>query len=125
MSAGEGLRTRRAHLLQRDHGLGALTELFPGWAERGAPLKQAVSKDEFLFLDETGAKSTPALFLPECFNSHDNHIVSLSSVTRWLAQQIEVMGVEIFPGSATDEVLYGGNGAGRGVATGNNPFHPA
>src|SRR5690606_34361478 len=96
-----------------------LTELFPDWAERGAPLKQAVSRDEFLFLDDTGAKSTPAFFLPECFNNHGNYIVSLGAVTRWLAQQAEELGVEIFPGFAADEVLYDANGAVMGVATGN------
>src|SRR5690606_10918957 len=97
----------------------ALAELFPDWAERGAPLKQAVSRDEFLFLDESGAKSTPAFFLPDCFNNHGNYIVSLGAVTRWLSAQAEALGVEIFPGFAADEVLYDDAGAVRGVATGN------
>lgn len=97
----------------------ALTELFPDWADRGAPLKQAVAKDEFLFLDETGAKSTPEWLLPECFHNAGNYIVSLGAVTRWLAQQAEALGVEIFPGFAADEVLYTESGAVRGVATGN------
>ncbi len=97
----------------------ALAELFPDWAERGAPLKQAVSRDEFLFLDESGAKATPAFFLPDCFNNHGNYIVSLGAVTRWLGQQAEALGVEIFPGFAADEVLYDASGAVRGVATGN------
>ncbi len=97
----------------------ALTELFPDWADRGAPLKQAVAKDEFLFLDETGAKSTPEWLLPECFHNAGNYIVSLGAVTRWLAQQAEALGVEIFPGFAADEVLYAESGAVRGVATGN------
>ena len=97
----------------------ALTELFPDWADRGAPLKQAVAKDEFLFLDETGAKSTPEWLLPECFHNAGNYIVSLGAVTRWLAQQAEALGVEIFPGVAADEVLYAESGAVRGVATGN------
>ncbi|MDH7453805.1 electron transfer flavoprotein-ubiquinone oxidoreductase [Luteimonas composti] len=97
----------------------ALTELFPDWADRGAPLKQAVAKDEFLFLDETGAKSTPEWLLPECFHNAGNYIVSLGAVTRWLAQQAEALGVEIFPGFAADEVLCAESGAVRGVATGN------
>ena len=97
----------------------ALTELFPDWAERGAPLKQAVAKDEFLFLDQSGAKSTPAFFLPDCFNNHGNYIVSLGAVTRWLGQQAEALGVEIFPGFAADEILYSDTGAVKGVATGN------
>ena len=97
----------------------ALAELFPDWEARGAPLKQAVSRDEFLFLDESGAKSTPAFFLPDCFNNHGNYIVSLGAVTRWLSAQAEALGVEIFPGFAADEVLFDAAGAVRGVATGN------
>ena len=97
----------------------ALTELFPDWKERGAPLKQAVTKDEFLFLDETGAKATPNWLLPECFHNEGNYIVSLGAVVRWLAQQAEALGVEIFPGFAAAEVLYADDGSVRGVATGN------
>ncbi|MGY1520927.1 4Fe-4S dicluster domain-containing protein [Luteimonas sp. A482] len=97
----------------------ALAELFPDWEARGAPLKQAVARDEFLFLDESGAKSTPAFFLPDCFNNHGNYIVSLGAVARWLSAQAEALGVEIFPGFAADEVLYDEAGAVRGVATGN------
>ena len=97
----------------------ALAELFPDWAQRGAPLKQAVANDEFLFLDEAGAKATPAFLLPDCFNNHGNYIVSLGAVTRWLGAQAEALGVEIFPGFAATEVLYADSGAVRGVATGN------
>ncbi len=97
----------------------ALAELFPDWVERGAPLKQAVATDEFLFLDESGAKATPGFLLPDCFNNHGNYIVSLGAVTRWLGAQAEAQGVEIFPGFAATEVLYADSGAVRGVATGN------
>ncbi len=97
----------------------ALTELFPNWAELGAPLKQAVARDEFLFLDAIGAKQTPEFLLPDCFKNHGNYIVSLGSVVRWLAQQAESLGVEIFPGFAATEILYSGDGAVKGVATGN------
>src|SRR5690606_29294645 len=97
----------------------ALSELIPDWAERGAPLSQAVTRDQFLFLDESKARATPAFFLPECFNNHGNYIVSLGAVTRWLAAQAEALGVEVFPGFAADEVLYDDAGAVRGVATGN------
>ena len=97
----------------------ALTELFPDWAERGAPLKQAVTEDEFLFLDDTGAKATPHWLLPDCFKNEGNYIVSLGAVTRWLAQQAEALGVEIFPGFAAAEVLYDDAGAVKGVATGD------
>ena len=97
----------------------ALGELIPDWAERGAPLRQPVTEDEFLFLSETGARQTPHWLLPECFHNQGNYIVSLGNVVRWLAQQAEALGVEIFPGFAAAEVLYAGNGAVKGVATGN------
>ncbi len=97
----------------------ALGELFPDWAERGAPLKQAVTKDEFLFLSETGAMATPNWLLPACFHNEGNYIVSLGAVTRWLAQQAEALGVEVFPGFAAAEVLFDEAGAVKGVATGD------
>ncbi|WP_222566189.1 electron transfer flavoprotein-ubiquinone oxidoreductase [Novilysobacter antarcticus] len=97
----------------------ALDELFPDWKERGAPLRQPVTRDEFLFLSETGAKATPAALLPECFDNHGNYIISLGEVTRWLAGQAEALGVEIFPGFAAAEVLYNEAGAVIGVATGD------
>ena len=83
----------------------ALTELFPDWQERGAPLKQAVTRDEFLFLDETSARATPHWLLPGCFHNHGNYVASLGALARWLAQQAEALGVEIFPGFAAAEVL--------------------
>jgi len=97
----------------------ALAELFPDWAERGAPLKQKVTRDEFLFLSETGARTTPKPLLPECFHNEGNYIVSLGEVGRWLAQQAEALEVAIFPGFAAAEVLYGANGEVIGVATGD------
>jgi len=97
----------------------ALTELFPNWKELGAPLKQAVTEDQFLFLSQTGARATPHALLPECFQNHGNYIISLGALTRWLAQQAEGLGVEIFPGFAAAELLYSDTGAVRGVATGN------
>ncbi len=97
----------------------AITELFPKWNEMDAPLKQEVTSDHFLFLDESGAKSTPEWLLPDCFKNHGNYIVSLGAVTRWLAQQAEALGVEIFPGFAAAEVLYNDDGSVKGVATGN------
>ncbi|WP_312786574.1 electron transfer flavoprotein-ubiquinone oxidoreductase [Stenotrophomonas indicatrix] len=97
----------------------ALTELFPDWSERGAPLKQKVTRDEFLFLSETGARTTPHALLPECFHNEGNYIISLGEVTRWLAQQAEALEVAIFPGFAAAEVLYGDDGAVIGVATGD------
>ena len=97
----------------------ALTELLPDWKAMGAPLNTPVTEDEFLFLSETGARKTPNWLLPECFQNHGNYIVSLGNVARWLGEQAEALGVEIFPGFAAAEVLYDAQGAVRGVATGD------
>ncbi|AEG92563.1 electron transfer flavoprotein-ubiquinone oxidoreductase [Ramlibacter tataouinensis] len=104
----------------------ALTELLPDWREKGAPLNQPVTEDIFLFLSERGASRTPNFLLPSNFQNHGNYIVSLANVTRWLAQQAEGLGVEIFPGFPAAEVLYTQDGSGpgglpavRGVATAN------
>ena len=97
----------------------ALAELFPDWAERGAPLRQKVTRDEFLFLSAEGSRRTPDAFLPECFHNEGNYIVSLGEVGRWLAQQAEALEVAIFPGFAAAEVLYGEAGEVVGVATGD------
>jgi electron-transferring-flavoprotein dehydrogenase len=97
----------------------ALGELLPDWRERGAPLDQPVTADSFLFLSETGAKRTPDFFLPECFANHGNYIVRLGFVVRWMAEQAEALGVEIFPGFAAAEILYDDEGRVVGVATGN------
>jgi len=97
----------------------ALTELFPDWKERGAPLNQPVTKDEALFLSETGCTATPAFFMPDNFHNEGNYVISLGAVTKWLAEQAEALGVEIFPGFAAAEVLYDEQGRVKGVATGN------
>ncbi|MFM6997586.1 MAG: FAD-dependent oxidoreductase [Limnohabitans sp.] len=97
----------------------ALTELFPDWKARGAPLNQPVTDDAWSFLSATGALRTPRLLLPECAQNHGNYIISLSNFTRWLAQQAEALGVEIFPGFTAAEVLYAEDGSVRGVATGH------
>jgi electron-transferring-flavoprotein dehydrogenase len=97
----------------------ALTELFPDWKARGAPLNQPVTDDAMIFLGEKSSFRTPNFVLPECFQNHGNYIVSLGNVTRWLAQQAEALGVEIFPGFAAAEVLYNDDGSVKGVATGN------
>lgn len=97
----------------------ALTELFPNWKELGAPLNTEVTEDRVLVLTETKAFKTPGWLLPACFENHGNYIVSLANVTRWLGQQAEALGVEVFPGFAAAEVLYNDDGSVRGVATGN------
>ncbi len=97
----------------------AISELFPDWQQRGAPLNTPVSEDRFLFLTESNAVATPNWLLPGCFQNHGNYIVSLGNVVRWLAQQAEALGVEIFPGFAAAEILYNDQCAVVGVATGN------
>ena len=97
----------------------AMSELFPDWKERGAPLNTAVTEDRFLFLTETSAASTPQWMLPDCFKNHGNYVISLGNVVRWLAQQAESLGIEIFPGFTAAEILYDEQCAVAGVATGN------
>ncbi len=97
----------------------ALTELIPDWKERGAPLNSPVTEDRFLFLTETGSIKTPNWMLPGCFQNHGNYVISLGNVVRWLGQQAEALGVEIFPGFAAAEILYDEQCAVVGVATGN------
>ncbi|CAD6562911.1 electron transfer flavoprotein-ubiquinone oxidoreductase [Paraburkholderia sabiae] len=97
----------------------ALNELIPDWKERGAPLDVPVTEDRFLFLTETGARAVPDWALPDNFRNHGNYVISLARVTRWLGQQAEGLGVEIFPGFAAAEVLYRDDGSVKGVATGN------
>ncbi|HWI14325.1 MAG TPA: electron transfer flavoprotein-ubiquinone oxidoreductase, partial [Burkholderiales bacterium] len=97
----------------------ALTELIPNWQELDAPLNAPVVEDRFLMLSEQGARQLPNAILPACFHNEGMYVVSLGNVCRWLGQQAEALGVEIFPGFAAAEVLYDENGAVRGVATGD------
>ncbi|MBK6789267.1 MAG: electron transfer flavoprotein-ubiquinone oxidoreductase [Betaproteobacteria bacterium] len=97
----------------------AINELLPDWQAQGAPLNQPVTADEVLLLDAKGARRLPQALIPEALHNHGNYVISLGALARWLATQAEAMGVEIFPGFAAAEVLYGENGAVRGVATGN------
>ncbi len=97
----------------------ALDELFPDWKAMGAPLNQPVTEDAFLFLTENGATRTPNFLLPKNFHNEGNYIISLANLTRWLAQQAESLGVEIFPGFPAAEVLYNDDGSVKGVATAN------
>ena len=97
----------------------ALTELIPNWKELGAPLNTEVSEDRFLFLTATKAFKTPNWMLPSCFQNHGNYVISLANVVRWMGQQAETLGVDIFPGFPAAEVLYNDDGSVKGVATGN------
>src|SRR5215467_5633492 len=96
-----------------------LNELIPDWKDKGAPLETQVSDDQFLFLTKTGSFRFPNFLMPRLMNNHGNYIVSLGDVCRWLAQQAEAAGVEIYPGFAGAEVLYNEDGSVRGVATGD------
>ncbi|MGO3743015.1 electron transfer flavoprotein-ubiquinone oxidoreductase, partial [Kerstersia sp.] len=97
----------------------ALSELLPDWRERGAPLDVPVTEDRFLFLTPGKALRTPDWLLPSCFHNEGNYIVRLGYVVRWLGEQAEALGVDIFPGFAAVEVLYDEQGVVRGVATGD------
>jgi electron-transferring-flavoprotein dehydrogenase len=97
----------------------AMNELFPDWQQRGAPLNVPVTEDKFLILEEDESYRIPNFLLPPLMNNHGNYIVSLGNVCRWLAQQAEELGVEIYPGFAAAEVLYHGDGSVKGVATGD------
>jgi len=97
----------------------ALNELMPDWRERGAPLETAVTDDRFLMLSPRNAWRIPSMLLPPLMSNHGNYIVSLDNVCRWLGEQAEALGVEIYPGFAAAELLYAGDGAIRGVATGD------
>lgn len=97
----------------------ALTELFPDWKELGAPLETEFTQDQFLFLTKDNSYQVPNWMLPHCFKNEGNYIVSLANVTRWLGQQAENLGVEIFPGFPAAEILYNDQGAVCGVITGS------
>lgn len=98
----------------------ALNELYPDWETRGAPLNTAVSSDEiYLFKDATRAVRIPQAFVPQPMHNHGNYVISLGNFCRWLAQQAEAEGVDIFPGFAAAEILYDEQGAVRGVLTGD------
>ena len=96
-----------------------LAELFPDWQAMDAPLNAPVTEDRFLLLRERSAFKVPNFLLPACFRNHGNYVVSLGNVCRWLAQQAETLGIEIFPGFAAAEVLYDDRGTVTGVATGD------
>ena len=97
----------------------ALDELIPDWRDRGAPINTPVADEKFLFLREAGATSIPTGLLPPTLKNHGNHIISLGNFCRWLGEQAEALGVEIYPGFAATEVLFDADGAVKGVATGD------
>jgi len=98
----------------------ALAELFPDWKELGAPVKVEVSGDDvYLMKSATKAQKIPNLFVPKTMHNHGNYIISLGNLCRWLAEQAEILGVEIFPGFAASEALYHEDGSIKGILTGD------
>jgi len=95
----------------------ALDELLPKWKELNSPVKTKVSKEKFLFLGKTKSLSWPTWLLPSVQKNHNNYIISLANLCRWLAEQAEALGVEIFPGFPASEILYNDDGSVKGVAT--------
>ncbi|MBC3376731.1 electron transfer flavoprotein-ubiquinone oxidoreductase [Pseudomonas sp. SWRI92] len=98
----------------------ALNELFPDWKELGAPLNTPVKRDDIYVLKnaETASK-IPDFFVPKTMHNEGNYIISLGNLCRWLAQQAENLGVEIYPGFAAQEALFDENGVVRGIITGD------
>jgi electron-transferring-flavoprotein dehydrogenase len=98
----------------------AMDELFPDWKERGAPLNTEVKGDTFFFYTSaTGAIKLPNFLIPKPTHNEGNYIVSMGNVCRWLAEQAEALGVEVYPGFAASEVLYHEDGRVKGIATGD------
>ncbi len=98
----------------------ALNELFPDWKEKGAPLNTPVTGDDIYFMTSAEkAIKVPGMFAPKTMHNDGNFIVSLGNVCRWLAEQAEELGVEVFPCFAASEVLYNDDGSVKGIATGD------
>ena len=96
----------------------ALSELLPNWQTLGAPLNTLVSADRFLFLTPRKSFAVPTWLLPSCFKNQGNYIISLANLTRWMGQQAEALGVDIFPGFPAAEIMFNEAGAVSGVITG-------
>ena len=95
-----------------------LDALIPDWKEKGAPLNVPVKDDKFYLLGEAGQIRIPNFPMPPLMNNHGNYIVSMGNVCRWMAEQAEELGVEIFPGMACSELVYGDRGEVKGVVAG-------
>jgi len=98
----------------------ALNELFPDWKERGAPLNTEVTGDDILLLkDENNYSRLPDFSVPNTFHNKGNYIASMGNLCRWMAEQAEQLGIEIFPGFAASEILYNSDGSVAGIQTGD------
>ncbi len=95
-----------------------LNKLIPDWMEKGAPLNVPVKEDNFYILGAAGEVRLPNFAMPPLMNNHGNYIVSMGNVCRWMAEQAEELGVEIFPGMSCSELVYGDNGEVKGVVAG-------
>jgi electron-transferring-flavoprotein dehydrogenase len=96
-----------------------ISELFPNWKELGAPLDTPVTSDQFWFLGPAGSIRLPNIMFPPLMSNHGNYIASLSNLTKWMAQQAEALGVEIYPGFPAADIVFGENGEVKGVTTGD------
>ena len=96
----------------------ALNELFPDWKERGAPLDTPVTKEKWWVLGEQGEIDISLLPMPGFMHNKGNYVGSLGTLCRWLAEQAEALGVEVYPGMAASEIVYGPDGAVKGVVAG-------
>jgi electron-transferring-flavoprotein dehydrogenase len=96
----------------------AISELFPDWKEKGAPLETPVTDDRFLMLGPQGELPLPVFAMPPLMHNHGNYIASLANVCRWLGTQAEELGVEVYPGMAASELVFGDKGEVVGVVAG-------
>ncbi len=101
-----------------------LDALIPDWKDKGAPLNVPVKEDNFFMLGEAGKLRIPNFPMPPLMNNHGNYIVSMGNVCRWMAEQAEALGVEIFPGMACSEMVYGEDGEVKGVIAGEFGKNP-
>ncbi|MEE4245483.1 MAG: electron transfer flavoprotein-ubiquinone oxidoreductase [Kangiellaceae bacterium] len=98
----------------------ALNELIPDWQDKGAPLNTEVKSDDIMLMtSQSAAIKVPGIFAPKTMHNNGNYIISLGNLCRWLAEQAESLGVEIFPGFAASEILYNDDGSVKGIATGD------
>jgi electron-transferring-flavoprotein dehydrogenase len=95
-----------------------LNKLIPEWNQKGAPIDVPVKEDNFYILGEAGQIRLPNFLMPPLMNNHGNYIVSMGNVCRWMAEQAEELGVEIFPGMACSDLVFGNDGEVKGVVAG-------
>ena len=97
----------------------AMNELFPDWKEKGAPMGVPVTDNQHWVLTETGKSALPHFMMPPILSNNGCNTLSLGNLVRWLGEQAEAMGVEVYPGFAAAEVLFNDDGSVKGIATGD------